>query len=133
MPFRGVRFVRGRTVAQAEFRGGQALGVRRTVLHRVLVEHAKQLRVDLRWGSRGVRYTHSGIAAGNELIQPRLLTVGADGQKSAVREAAGLHSQRSPNTPLRFPPPLFDCSLDSICGGSLGRALPNLCDACFFP
>ncbi len=91
MPFRGVRFVRDRTAAQAEFGSRQALGVRRTVLHRVLVERASQLRVDLQWGSKGVRYTNRGIAAGDALIEPRLLTVGADGQHSAVRQAAGLH------------------------------------------
>src|SRR5712691_625139 len=39
-PFRGIRFVSGGRKAEAEFPRGTAYGIRRTNLHRVMLDHA---------------------------------------------------------------------------------------------
>ena len=87
--FRGIRFVHRRAQAQAEFPNDSAIGLRRTVLHRILAERASQLAIDLRWGVKGVRLTSDGVACGNAIFKPKLV-VGADGLNSRVRPAAGL-------------------------------------------
>lgn len=89
--FRGIRFLRGGCRAQAEFPSGSAVGLRRTVLHRVLAERANQLDVDLRWGVKKVRYTQTGVESEQATVKARLI-VGADGLNSRVRQAAGLQN-----------------------------------------
>lgn len=78
--FRGIRFRgSGRSVA-ADFPSGPGIGVRRTVLHRALVQAAEQAGVEFRWSS-----PISGIAG----IKARWI-IGADGSSSLVRRWAGL-------------------------------------------
>jgi len=40
-PFRGIRFVHGETQVEASFPAGVGLGVRRTVLHKMMTERAE--------------------------------------------------------------------------------------------
>ncbi|MEU9981862.1 NAD(P)/FAD-dependent oxidoreductase [Streptomyces sp. NPDC050856] len=85
---RGIRYVDGPQMAQAHFRDGGGLGVRRTVLHDALARRAAELGVrvlpgrvgDVRQGARYV--TAAGLTA-------RWL-VAADGLHSPVRRAVGL-------------------------------------------
>ena len=49
-PFRGIRFVEHGWAAQASFAISHGLGVRRTMLHRLLVERAQELGVKMHWG-----------------------------------------------------------------------------------
>jgi flavin-dependent dehydrogenase len=46
-PFEGIRYVEGDRVAEARFRSGPGLGVRRTVLSQAMVERAAELGVDV--------------------------------------------------------------------------------------
>ncbi|MBV9403767.1 MAG: FAD-dependent monooxygenase [Acidobacteriaceae bacterium] len=92
-PFHGVCFVAGKTRAAAEFPRGYALGLRRTVLHQLLVERAQEIGVALHWGTKGVRVSREGLSVGHEILRPRLI-VGADGQHSTLRHTAGLHRLR---------------------------------------
>ena len=39
-PFRGIRFVSGNLSLHADFPNGFGIGVRRTVLHRIIIERA---------------------------------------------------------------------------------------------
>ena len=93
--FRGVRFVRGTSEAVAEFPDGWARGLRRTNLHRLLIERAAELNVDLRWSQKSVRLTPEGVIAGETTVRSRLvrsrLIIGADGQNSSIRRATGLN------------------------------------------
>jgi flavin-dependent dehydrogenase len=80
-PFRGIRFLSDGASVEASFQSGYGLGLRRTRLHQLLVDRASQLGVRLLWG--------------NHLTDPAASSscrwlVGADGQNSAVRRAAGL-------------------------------------------
>jgi flavin-dependent dehydrogenase len=80
-PFRGIRFLQGRTSVEASFPFGCGLALRRTMLHEILASRAAELGVRLSWGVR--------LADLSEL-PPCRWTVGADGQNSRVRRDSGL-------------------------------------------
>ncbi len=88
-PFRGIRFVNGRHSVAASFPNGPAIGVRRTTLHRVMVEHAVAAAVDLRWGTHVSAVSGQGVWIDGQFISSRWV-VGADGANSRVRAWAGL-------------------------------------------
>lgn len=88
-PFSGVRYVEGDLVAEGSFHDRAGLGIRRTVLHRALVERAAELGVDLRWKTVVNGLTDGGVATDGGEISGRWI-VGADGRSSRVRSWAGL-------------------------------------------
>lgn len=81
-PFRGIRFLGANSQVAATFPTGEGIGLRRTVLHEILVARAKAVGVELRWDNT-VDDLHS--------VQARWI-IGADGQKSRVRQWAGLEA-----------------------------------------
>jgi flavin-dependent dehydrogenase len=90
--FRGIRFLNGSLSAEASFPGGgSGLAIRRTVLHRVMMERAAQSGVDLLWGTAVTGISAEGVHLGGECIQARWI-VGADGSNSRVRRWAGLEA-----------------------------------------
>jgi flavin-dependent dehydrogenase len=108
MPFPGIRYLDGETGAVAEGcfpPGVHGLGVRRSRLHRALVERAREVGADLRWGVRvdGLRPgwrqgppvevdTAAGPFGGHWLVA-------ADGLHSPLRRQARLASPRHSATP----------------------------------
>jgi flavin-dependent dehydrogenase len=94
IPFRGIRFLDGRTGLSAEalFSQGVGLAVRRTVLHAKLAERAAQAGATMVWGERITRNA-GALCCGRRQIQSRWI-VGADGQRSQVRKWAGLEPIR---------------------------------------
>jgi flavin-dependent dehydrogenase len=50
--FRGIRFFSGNQTAEATFPGEAACGVRRTDLHRILIDHAAECGVSMLWQTR---------------------------------------------------------------------------------
>ncbi len=92
-PFRGIRFAAADAASpavSADFPHGRGLGVRRTVLHRLMLERAASLGVQFRWGA---------AVTGLEGIRARWI-VGADGSRSLVRRWAGL--ERSAHQSQRY-------------------------------
>jgi len=90
-PFHGIRFVgSGRNVA-SNFIQGPGLGVRRTTLHGILVEHAQEVGVDLRWGTRVSGIANGAVQLEGKDVRARWI-IGADGENSRVRRWAGLDS-----------------------------------------
>lgn len=81
LPFRGIRFLDAGASVEARFRWGPGLALRRTRLHGILASRASDLGVRLLWGTRG--------SDASQLPSYRWI-VGADGQNSSVRHAAGL-------------------------------------------
>jgi flavin-dependent dehydrogenase len=92
-PFRGIRFCDPGASVQADFPSGDALGIRRIDLHRIMVEQAMACGVRLSWGTPIAGISSEGVHArdrdGGRLVRARWI-VGADGSLSPVRRWAGL-------------------------------------------
>ncbi len=87
-PLRGIRYVDGRHAAQAAFRDGPGLGVRRTALHAALARRAAELGVEVVPGRiDGLRQRDDGVDAAG--LRARWL-VAADGLHSPLRALLGL-------------------------------------------
>lgn len=88
-PFQGIRFVEGELVAEACFPGTHGLGIRRPVLHQLLMEHAEAAGVVICWGKAVTALDADGVQAGGQSVRCRWI-IGADGQHSRVRRLAGM-------------------------------------------
>ena len=91
--FRGIRFIGQRRTAEAQFPGAPGQGVRRTVLHPLLLERAEKLGVRFRWKTVVRGMENGAITLDGTTVRPRWI-VGADGHQSRVRHWAGLDSGR---------------------------------------
>jgi flavin-dependent dehydrogenase len=88
--FRGIRYVGGGLEAEAHFRTGPGLGLRRTALHHALAARAAELGVPvlpLRLDARTLRQDDTCVTAAG--ITARYLAA-ADGLHSPIRRALGL-------------------------------------------
>jgi len=97
-PFRGIRFCERELSAEASFPQGVGFGIRRTALHKLMVERAAQAGVRTMWGASVSALDRDGVRIGDRLFRARWI-VGADGGNSPVRRWAGLdacvhHSRR---------------------------------------
>ena len=88
-PFRGIRFVSGNLSVHADFPNGFGIGVRRTVLHRIMIERAEALGIDLLWQTPVTGLHANGAQLGDRAVRARWI-VGADGGQSLVRKWQGL-------------------------------------------
>ena len=95
VPFRGIRFIASGLSADARFRHEPGRGIRRTSLHRLLVERADAAGVRLLWGTRVRGLTPAGVLLDEEHVACRWI-VGADGERSRVRDWARLSPARPP-------------------------------------
>jgi flavin-dependent dehydrogenase len=92
-PFRGIRFVNSRQKVEATFPRGVAYGIRRTVLHQTLINHATRAGALLLWQAPVTSLHSEGALVSGELVRARWI-IGADGATSRVRRWAGLDSYR---------------------------------------
>ncbi len=97
--FRGIRFLSGGKTAEAVFPRGQACGIRRTALHRVLIDHAAACGVSMLWQTTVSGLQREGVLLSDGLMPARWI-VGADGSNSRVRHWAGLDRHRKKD--MRF-------------------------------
>ena len=91
---RGIRYIDGATVAEAEFPARCAMGVRRTELHRAMVDRAQDCGVELVWGEKVVGLSEHGVTTTHGQISACWI-VGADGLGSRVRRWKGLEQPPS--------------------------------------
>jgi len=99
-PFRGIRFLTADLSADASFPGPRSgLAVRRTVLHRAMLDRTEQLGAELLWQTPLTGISPNGVHFGNRFIRARWI-VGADGANSCVRRWAGLN--HGPRPRLRY-------------------------------
>jgi menaquinone-9 beta-reductase len=92
--FRGIRFWSGERHADARFpEPSYGLAIRRTALHRVMVEHAQRLGVEFLWGTAVTGICEEGVRLGTVFARSRWI-IGADGANSRVRRWAGLDRSR---------------------------------------
>jgi menaquinone-9 beta-reductase len=94
-PFRGIRFVDNGTKAETEFPRGTAYGIRRTHLHRILLDHAAAIGVQMLWRAAVTGLHPEGALIAGQLVRARWI-VGADGTSSRVRNWAKL-DRREPD------------------------------------
>jgi flavin-dependent dehydrogenase len=87
--FRGIRFQGADRSLEGDFASGCGIGVRRTVLHRRLIEAAERAGVEFRWESPIADFDRNG-----DLKNARWI-VGADGSSSLIRRWAGLDAVAS--------------------------------------
>jgi menaquinone-9 beta-reductase len=87
--FRGIRFVQGAMQVAADFPEGQGTGVRRTLLHELLIRRAEQCGVKLLWRTPVLGIAPDGVRVGGRTI-PVGWIVGADGGHSRVRRWSNL-------------------------------------------
>jgi flavin-dependent dehydrogenase len=92
-PFRGIRFVSDGATAEAEFPRGTAYGIRRTHLHRVMVDRAATCGVRMLWQAAVTGLHPEGALVAGELVRARWV-VGADGTSSRVRGWAKLDREQ---------------------------------------
>ena len=97
--FRGIRFIEGDTLAEAAFAGAHGIGVRRTVLHRRLVEHAEAAGAVIGWRRRVTGLEPAGARIGDGVLRCAWI-VGADGLRSQVRQWIG--ASLASSTPRRI-------------------------------
>jgi 2-polyprenyl-6-methoxyphenol hydroxylase-like FAD-dependent oxidoreductase len=96
-PFHGIRFVEDGSSAAACFPEGYGLGIRRPVLHRLLIERALAEGVMLHWETPVSAIDNDAVSAGGQTVRCRWV-VGADGTNSRVRRWAALEPAWSSET-----------------------------------
>src|ERR1700678_3424275 len=102
--FSGIRFVSHGVTAEVPFPRGTAYGIRRTHLHRMMLDQAAASGVQLLWQAAVTGLHPEGALVAGELVRARWI-VGADGTSSRVRNWAKLDQRQNdarPSTSVRF-------------------------------
>jgi menaquinone-9 beta-reductase len=87
---RGIQFLRAGLAVGARFPpSGSGLGVRRTILHRIMTERAAELGVELLWRTVVTSISSEAVHLGDRTVRAQWI-VGADGGNSRVRRWARL-------------------------------------------
>src|SRR6202167_5218086 len=89
--FTGILFASGQSTVSADFPTGRGIGVRRTTLHRLLLNRAEELGVRFSWNPPVVLKESQPPTLAGEPITHRWL-LGADGAASRIRAWASLDS-----------------------------------------
>jgi flavin-dependent dehydrogenase len=101
-PFRGIRFLSRSLSAEAVFPGGESgLALRRTSLHRLMVERAQQLGATLSWRTAVTGISEGEVHLSDRIVRARWI-IGADGSNSRVRRWAGLDRGAKPRLRYAF-------------------------------
>jgi len=100
-PFEGVRFFADGVAADASFPSNCGLGVRRTTLHRVMIERAASMGVDFLWRTPVTGISPNEVSLGERTVSAKWI-IGADGAKSRVRRWARLDRVRKKNSRFAF-------------------------------
>lgn len=93
-PFHGIRFISDGARVEARFPQGVGYGLKRTVLHQLLIDRATELGASLHWGARITGLRENGILVDGETVPCRWL-VCADGHNSLLRKLTGLDVSRT--------------------------------------
>ena len=91
-PIHGLRFWERSTSAEADFPEEHGLGVRRVVLHQMLLERAQSLGVRFLWQTPVIGVRNDEVLMADGTIRAHWV-VGADGVSSRVRQWCGLDDQ----------------------------------------
>jgi len=92
-PFCGIRFHGAGVSVAGMFPEGQGMGIRRTRLHELLIDRARETGVSMLWGTRVNGVEGETVLLDSAAVRCRWV-IGADGQNSRVRRWAGLDAAR---------------------------------------
>jgi menaquinone-9 beta-reductase len=92
-PFRGIRFHGAGVSVAAAFPDGQATGIRRTRLHELFIDRAREAGVSMLWGTRVNGLSGETVLLDGAAVRCRWV-IGADGQNSRVRDWVDLDATR---------------------------------------
>jgi flavin-dependent dehydrogenase len=92
-PLVGIRFVSPEASVEARFPSSIGRGIRRTALHALLADRARERGVVVLWGRRVTGLEGHSVKLDGETIDARWI-IGADGQNSRIRHWAGLDQKR---------------------------------------
>jgi flavin-dependent dehydrogenase len=87
--FRGIQFVQRGLRVTADFPQGYGVGIRRPVLHELLVEKAEKCGVKLLWKEPVAGIVPEGVQLRGQVVPARWI-LGADGSGSRTRKWSGL-------------------------------------------
>jgi flavin-dependent dehydrogenase len=99
--FRGIRFSNPTHQVHADFPNGMGIGVRRTKLHGLIADRAREVGVPVLWGSRAKLLDSRSALVNGRKISFRYL-IGADGQASGIRKWSGLGKIRRESVRFGF-------------------------------
>lgn len=99
--FRGIRFLDDVHSVQATFSHGTGYGIRRLLLHELLVRHAAALGVELRWRTRITGLSGDALEVEGARVPFRWL-ICADGQNSLLRKKSGIFPSHAVSTRYGF-------------------------------
>lgn len=88
-PLHGICFEDSSASVRAEFPVGQALGIRREILHQRMLERARNCGVHFLWNTPIVGLCQEGVVTRTDRIRARWV-IGADGSRSRIRRWSGL-------------------------------------------
>lgn len=91
--FCGIRFVHGASHAAADFPVGQGIGIRRPLLHELLLHHAEKCGVQFLWKTPVTGISSDGVQLPGVTFRSRWI-IGADGGASRVRRWSALDVTR---------------------------------------
>ncbi len=87
--FRGIRFSDSQSSVVADFPAGLGIGLRRTVLHDLLLRRCHDVGVKFLWGEKNVQLINNQVHIGGKSLKASFI-VAADEQHSQVRKQSGL-------------------------------------------
>lgn len=88
--FRGIRFSDAHSSVTADFPNGVGTGVRRLLLHELLLQRAREVGVTCFWGAKRVQLMGKQVNVDGRTLTSDLL-VAADGHNSSIRRLCRLH------------------------------------------
>jgi menaquinone-9 beta-reductase len=89
--FRGIQFTQGAVHVAADFPEGRGIGVRRTLLHELLIQEAEKCGVKLLWKTTVAGIGSDGVRLPGAVVRARWI-IGADGSGSRVRRWTDLNA-----------------------------------------
>lgn len=92
--FHGIRFVGDHDSLEARFPSGHGLGIRRLILHELLIQRAQSCDVEMLWAARVSAIKEDAVVVNGRAVRTRWI-IGADGHNSQLRRRAGLSAGRS--------------------------------------
>jgi len=93
-PIRGIRFMQRDDQVAGVFPKGSGIGIRRTILHEILVKRARNCGVQFLWNTPVSGISQRGVHTSRGLVDAKWI-VGADGSGSRVRRWSGLDANHA--------------------------------------